>query len=226
MPDVAFDLTLSHGRCVGVRLPAAEDAIDALAERVLVREERAYADSLPLVRRRTWVGGRAATRKALEAAGLVVTGCILHDDRGAPRFPGGIVGSISHKEALAVALVAPEADARVGVDVEIERARRVDIARHVLAEEELPELEPLDHEERAREVLLRFSAKEAVYKALDPFVRRYVAFHEVSVTPRADGSADVRWRLRPSEGPFTVEVTWRRTAGVILTTARVTQRRL
>lgn len=221
MLDVAFDLALTHGRCVGVRLPAEEDDIHALADCALVREERAFADGLSLVRRRTWVGGRAAMRKALEAAGLAVTDCILPDDRGAPRFPKGIAGSISHKEALGVALVAPEAEARVGVDVEIERPRRVDITRHVLAEDELSEVEPLDPEERAREVLLRFSAKEAVYKALDPFVRRYVAFHEVSVTPRPDGTADTRWRLRPGEGPFAVEVTWRRTAGVVLTTARI-----
>jgi 4'-phosphopantetheinyl transferase EntD len=95
----------------------------------------------------------------------------------------------------------------------------VDIASHVLAEDEFPELSALTGEERAREVLLRFSAKEAIYKALDPYVRRYVAFHEVSVTPHEDGTASVRQRL--SEGRFAVEVTWRRMDDVVLTTARV-----
>lgn len=31
------------------------------------------------------------------------------------------------------------------------------------------------------ELLLRFSLKESVYKAIHPFVRRYVSFHEVGI---------------------------------------------
>ncbi len=165
-------------------------------------------------------------------ARLEVPGCILADDRGAPRFPPGVAGSISHKETLAVGLVAAVTSgatghvSRVGVDVEIEAGEArgtADIASHVLAEDELAEVAGLDSEARAREVLLRFSAKEAIYKALDPFVRRYVAFHEVSVSPRRDGTAEVRPHLRPGEGPFAVEVSWRREESVILTTARITR---
>jgi phosphopantetheine--protein transferase-like protein len=224
--DVAFDLALAHGRCIGVRLPGADDEIRAMAEGVLVPEERAFAAGLTPIRRRTWVGGRSALRRALEVAGMVPPRAILPDDRKAPCLPEGIAGSISHKESLAVALVAREEGARVGVDVEIERGavagrRNVDIASHVLAEDELPELAALAEEERAREVLLRFSAKEAIYKALDPYVRRYVAFHEVSVTPREDGTAVVRQRLNEGQGQFAVEVTWRRMDDVVLTTARV-----
>jgi 4'-phosphopantetheinyl transferase EntD len=77
---------------------------------------------------------------------------------------------------------------------------------------------------RAREVLLRFSAKEAIYKALDPFVRRYVGFLEVEVTPRPDGTADVRSQLpEASDGAraFAIDVRWQRFAGLVLTTARV-----
>jgi 4'-phosphopantetheinyl transferase EntD len=74
-------------------------------------------------------------------------------------------------------------------------------------------------------VLLRFSVKEAIYKALDPFVRRYVAFREMSVSPRADGTAEVRPHLPAAEGPFEIEATWRRTSGLVLTTARITVRR-
>ncbi len=233
MLDVAFDLVLAHGHCVGVRLPSSEEEVGAIAASLLEPEERAFALGLPAARRRTWVGGRAAVRHALEAARIDARGCILPDDRGAPRFPAGVAGSISHKETLAVALVASEhtysrrhegaaPPGTIGVDVELDRVGRQDISRHVLAEDEIGEMAGLEGDVLAREVLLRFSAKEAVYKALDPFVRRYVAFQEVSVTPRSDGTADVRARLRPGEGPFAFEVTWRRAEGLILTTSRVT----
>jgi 4'-phosphopantetheinyl transferase EntD len=222
--DVVFDLSLPHGRCLGVRLPATEEEVYELAAKALGDEERAFAHSLPGARKRTWVGGRAALRRALEIAGIEGPGSILTNERGAPTLPRGISGSISHKETLAVALVATSAG-HVGVDVELDRIGRVDIASHVLADDELAEVAGLDGESRSREVLLRFSTKEAIYKALDPFVRRYVAFREVSVSPRSDGTAEVRQHLPPGEGPFEVEATWRRTAGVVLTTARVTLRR-
>ena len=79
----------------------------------------------------------------------------------------------------------------------------------------------LEGDERQRAILLRFSAKEAIYKALDPFVRRYVDFKEVALTPRSDGGADVTMHLREGEGPFVVEAQWRRFDGIVLTTARV-----
>jgi enterobactin synthetase component D len=217
--DIAFDLTLEHGTCVGVRIPAAGAELDALAE-ALSPEERARAAGMPPLRRRTWVGGRAAMREALGRAGLAQVG-VPSDDRGAPILPTGIAGSITHKENLAAALVARESSARVGVDVELDIVRSQDIASRVLTPGEVAEIAHLDERARAREVLLRFSAKEAVYKALDPFVRRYVGFGEVAVSPREDGTARVTPGLPAGEGPFAIEVRWRRFDGIVLTTARV-----
>jgi 4'-phosphopantetheinyl transferase EntD len=175
-------------------------------------------------RKRSWVGGRTALRQALVRAGLDAPP-VLADGRGAPMLPPGVSGSISHKETIAVALVAREGGgARVGVDVELDVPPRVDIASKVLTDEEMQELAALDARARGREVLLRFSAKEAVYKALDPFVKRFVAFQEVSVSPLADGRAVVADRLRAEEGPFTIDVRWRRLEGLVLNTARVTLR--
>jgi 4'-phosphopantetheinyl transferase EntD len=120
-----------------------------------------------------------------------------------------------------VALVACESDLRVGVDVEADEPGSIDISSKVIADDEMADLAPLGALERAREVLLRFSAKEAIYKALDPFVHRFVGFKEVSVAPQADGRADVRLHLDNNEGPFAVEVRWRRFDALVLTTARV-----
>lgn len=115
-----------------------------------------------------------------------------------------------------------DGSARIGVDVELDVVGKIDVSSHVLAADEAIELEGMDAEARAREVLLRFSAKESIYKALDPFVRRYVAFHEVRVTPEPNGRARVTSRLGAGEGPFSFDARWRRLDGVVLTSARVT----
>ncbi len=220
--DVAFDLSLAHGRCVGVRLPELTSRVQELVE-TLLPGERAVAAELAEARRRTWVGGRVAMREALLRTEIDAP-AILMDSRGAPLLPAGVSGSISHKKKLAVALVAREAMARLGVDLEDDVVGSLDISRRVLRDDEVAELAPLGAEARAREVLLRFSAKEALYKALDPFVQRYVGFHEVSVTPGTDGSTRVALHLTGGEGPFSVDVKWLRLESIVLTTARVVPR--
>jgi enterobactin synthetase component D len=228
--EVLFDLTLEHGRCVGIRIPEDIAAVDALGATGLAPEEVAFAAGLAPIRRRTWVGGRVALRLVLTRAGLHAP-AVLPDARGAPILPDGIAGSISHKGHLAAALVATRgeladrwgafAGARVGVDVEVDVVGRIDVSSHVLAADEATELAGLATEARAREVLLRFSVKESIYKALDPFVRRYVAFQEVSVSPEPEGGARVTSRLRAGEGPFSFDARWRRLDGIVLTSARV-----
>jgi 4'-phosphopantetheinyl transferase EntD len=218
--DVAFDLELDHGRCVGLRVPAGLDEIAAL-EASLLPEERAFAGSLPALRRRTWVGGRVALRQAFSRAGVDVPTPVFSDDRGALALPQAVSASVTHKEDIAAALVSRLSGVRVGVDVEHDALRKQDIASRVLADDEIADLAPHDASGRSREVLLRFSAKEAIYKALDPFVRRYVGFKEVSVSTDPDGGARVTCRLRHGEGPFAIDVRWRRFDGLVLTTARV-----
>jgi 4'-phosphopantetheinyl transferase EntD len=220
VPELVFDLALDHGRCIGIRLPDGPVDVNALGAASLLPAEFAAAESFPPIRRRSWIGGRAALREALARAGLDAPP-ILANDRGAPVLPSGIAASISHKEDIAVALVAREARACVGVDIEADVPGTIDISVRVLADDERADLAHLDDRSLAREVLLRFSAKEAIYKALDPFVRRYVGFTEVSTSTLPDGGVRAALRLRPGEGPFAADARWRRFDGVVLTTARV-----
>jgi enterobactin synthetase component D len=220
MADALFDMTLDHGRCVGIALPAGEAAVDSLAREWLLPEELAVAAALVPARRRGWVGGRVAMRSVLARLGKTAPP-ILADERGAPLLPAGLAGSISHKDAVAVALVALESAARVGIDIELDQPRDRDIAGRVLRPEELAELEGLAAHVRATAVLLRFSAKEAVYKALDPYLRRYVGFLEVAVLLGQEGRGEVRAHLREGEGPFVFSLRWLKREGLLLTTARV-----
>jgi 4'-phosphopantetheinyl transferase EntD len=219
MIDVAFDLRLDHGRCIVVLLPEA-GALEHMARATLLAQEMEHAATLRDARRRSYLGGRVAMREALSREGIGAP-AVLSDDRGAPLLPPGVTGSITHKRDVAAALVTREQNARVGIDLEEDVPTTLDLSRQVLTPGEIAELSHLGDAPLAREVLLRFSAKEALYKALDPFVRRFVGFTEVSVTPRPDGTARVGLRLRPGEGPFAADVRWARLEGLVVTTARV-----
>jgi 4'-phosphopantetheinyl transferase EntD len=238
---VLFDWDLPLGRCVGVRLACEQSEPATAVSRAgitLLDQEWAMADDFPPRRRRSWIAGRAAMRIALAREGTEAP-AVGHDDRGAPVLPAGYGGSISHKEVarpdevggssweradvVAVALVRRELVARLGVDVEIDRCPSADIATRILRGDEVAAVEGMDPAVRTRETLLRFSAKEALYKAIDPYVRRYVGFKEVAVTPHPDGSADVAWHLeaRQGQGSFESSVLWRSVSGLIVTMAKV-----
>lgn len=196
-------LALAHGDCVVVEL---EDEAAALAGLVLAEQQRAA--ELAQVRRREYIAGRAALHLALATAAP-----ILSDDRGAPILPPGWVGSVSHKGAFAAALVSPAGRGHIGVDLERAGPPRGDIARRILTEREQAALP-----DRGRAVTLRFAIKEAIYKALDPYVRRYVGFAEVELELAGDAVA-VTTAL-----PFAIEASWREHAGHWLATARATPR--
>jgi 4'-phosphopantetheinyl transferase EntD len=104
-----------------------------------------------------------------------------------------VAGSVSHKHDAALALMAPRRAAvaggsmHVGVDLEhrpTERdVTRPSIARRILTAGELDALSALDADPLAQRerVILSFAIKEAVYKAIDPTVQRYVRFTEVAL---------------------------------------------
>jgi enterobactin synthetase component D len=230
MPTEAlFRLDLPHGRCVGIRVPATVGE-GLLA--YLPGEEQAYAETVGPARKGTFVAGRLALREALRDLGLEAPP-ILPDKRGAPDLRGLATGSISHKPTLAVGLAAPAGDGlSVGVDIEplplpdpapgdAGWDRRPDISRRVMTPRELAILMDLPAERRRLAILLCFSIKEALYKALNPLIRRYVSFQEATVLPAADGSVELTLALAKGEGPFTAEARWSEIAGHLLTTARV-----
>ncbi len=154
--------------------------------------------------------GRLALREVLAMPELVVG----NDDRGAPIAPAGWVASIAHKRDRAAALVAPDDGARIGVDLEHARAPRGPIEHRVLNDRELAAIAD------PREVTLYFAVKEAIYKAVDPFVRRYVSFHEVELA-LAPGTSDV---AVISALPFAIEAWWCEHDGCWLATARARPR--
>jgi phosphopantetheine--protein transferase-like protein len=218
---ITFARDLPFGRCVAVALPGEGVRDEDLAG--LHPDEAAYARALVAARRRTWVGGRLALRAALrDLGGGAEPAAILATARGAPALGPGLVGSVSHKEAVAVALAARAPTAlTLGIDVEVPRAPRTDIAPRVLTPDERRRLDGLDAAAAGRELLVAFSAKEAIYKALDPWLGRYVAFRDVAITRGEDGRLRASLALASGEGPFSVELHEEPAPGLVLIAARI-----
>jgi 4'-phosphopantetheinyl transferase EntD len=182
VPDPVFALDLPHGRCVAVAIPPA--LTDELAA-ALRPEELRLVTELPPARQPSFAAGRAALRLALRQAGLP-DGPLLREPRGGPTLPPGALGSISHKTELAVALVTPttvedSASNDMGVDLEISRRLRVDISRRVLTEGEHRRWAQLSGESRDHDLIICFALKEALYKAVNGLLQRYVSFQHVEV---------------------------------------------
>ncbi len=201
-----FAVAVEWGACAGVALP---DVAPPESEwpAALHAGERAFARALGDARRAAWIGGRLALRAALDLAGLPCVAPILPTERGAPRLPDGLTGSISHKAGLAVAIAGPAGHPPISLGVDLEQLRplRADIAARVLTERERAAL-PAAGPERERVVLRFFSAKEAIYKALDPWVGRYVGFQEAEVAFHPGGALSARVALAHGEGPFAIEL--------------------
>jgi 4'-phosphopantetheinyl transferase EntD len=194
-----------HGRCVILQLAAGDDA-------PLVGTEAALAAELGPVRRRDFMAGRAALRSLLGEPLPIVA-----DDRGAPVLPAGWVGSISHKGDRAAALLAPAGSGFVGVDIEHAAPPRQPIERRILTANEQARFTS------GRDVTRVFSIKEAIYKAIDPIVRRYVGFTEVEIEDAPSGTCRVHI-VDAARLPVVIDAWWMERDGLWLATARARPR--
>jgi 4'-phosphopantetheinyl transferase EntD len=161
---------------------AAAEAFGDLPDAELYPGEEAVIAHAVDKRRREFATGRACARTALAKLG-VPGGPILPGSRGAPQWPPGVVGSITHcagYRACAVAL--DRAVVAIGVDAEPNRELRDGALRAVCGEAE--EVRILALQAAIPEVSwdrLLFSAKESVYKAWFPLTGRRLRFRDVCV---------------------------------------------
>jgi phosphopantetheine--protein transferase-like protein len=223
-----FDFVLPQGRCIGLEIPSEmeNDVLDGWSDSkhwihsYLHPEEVVYVKEKSRTVRKSFLLGRLALRVAVNSGWPQRPNClqqqpILKDIYGRPKLPCSHMGSISHKGNIGVALVAPSSpQTSIGVDIErIEfKPNRRNIARRILTDSEIRSLGNLGGMPLEHEVLLRFSLKEAIYKAVHPLINEYVKFHEAEVTPWEDGTATCIWNLKSGShnSLLTVEANWRR----------------
>lgn len=133
-------------------------------------------------RLRTFASGRRAARLALGELGIK-NNALLSRGR-APAWPHGVVGSITHSDSLAAAVVGRAAHwAGVGVDLVRRSPLSARVAKRVLG---AAERETLPDAEWGTAL---FGAKESVYKAVNPLCGEFLAFQDVRISITADASA-------------------------------------
>lgn len=74
---------------------------------------------------------------------------------------------------------------------------------------------------RDEEVLLRFSMKESLYKALHPYLCHFIGFQQVEIQPAADGRGLVTLLFVPTMELTLIEMYWQRMGPYFLTSCRV-----
>jgi 4'-phosphopantetheinyl transferase EntD len=122
-------------------------------------------------RRREFSTVRYCARQALKSLGLPASP-ILPGERGAPQWPAGVVGSMTHCLGYRAAAVAWGKDIlTIGIDAEPDEP----LPDGVLDAVALPS-------ELAVHGRLLFSAKESVYKAWFPLARVFLDFSEAELT--------------------------------------------
>ncbi|KJK55712.1 4'-phosphopantetheinyl transferase family protein [Saccharothrix sp. ST-888] len=136
---------------------------------------------------------RACARQALAALGHQAVP-LLPGERGAPRWPDQVVGSMTHCLGYRAAALAPAAEVlTVGIDAEPNQPLPDGVLEAVARSEELPRLAALTgaHPGLCADRLL-FSAKESVYKAWFPLTRLMLDFSEATLTFEPDGTFAAR----------------------------------
>jgi len=147
-------------------------------------------------RRADFTAGRVLARRALRALGGP-HGPIRRGDDGAPEWPPGFTGSISHCAHHAVAAVA-RLNPIAGVGVDIEEVQRLtdDLEDYMFTPAEISR-NLAGHEAGRRQstAAVMFCAKEAYYKAQRPLTGRFLGFQDVELDlDHATGDFEV-WRV-------------------------------
>lgn len=160
------------------------------------RDEQALVAGSAPRRQRHFAAGRACAHAALAALGRDLP-VLSRAGNGAPRWPDGIVGSLSHCPEAAVAIVAPVAGwAALGIDVEADRPLPEDAAAYVLADDERARLAALPGG-LDRWALAAFAAKECVHKCVHPRDGSFLEFAEVAIVIEPGEAGEARFRAEP-----------------------------
>jgi 4'-phosphopantetheinyl transferase EntD len=165
----------------------------------LFPEEEALISAAADKRRREFATGRSCARRALAALGERPAP-LLRGTRGAPQWPSGIVGSITHCAGYRAAAAARMRDAlTIGLDAEPDQPLPDLVLDAVSLPGERAMLRDLAAAPGACWDRLLFSAKESVYKAWFPLTGRWLGFQDarIDVNP-ADGTFQARLLV---EGP-------------------------
>ncbi|SCD59121.1 4'-phosphopantetheinyl transferase EntD (siderophore biosynthesis) [Streptomyces sp. Termitarium-T10T-6] len=180
---------------------ASAECFGDVPEATLYPEERAALGKAGEARRLEFTTVRHCARRALGRLGLPPTP-LLPGMRGAPRWPDGVAGSMTHCAGYRAAAVAHCSDVRaLGIDAEPHEPLAEGLLDYIAVPDERGPVSRLvtQHPEVHWDRLL-FCAKEAVYKAWFPVTQRWLSFHDAEVSLSPDGSFRARILAAPPAG--------------------------
>ncbi|MFD7401581.1 4'-phosphopantetheinyl transferase [Streptomyces sp. NPDC059866] len=148
----------------------------------LYPEEAAVVARAVAKRRREFAVVRGCARRAMEKLG-VPPQALLPGERGAPRWPDGLIGSMTHCDGYGAAALVRATDlASLGIDAEPHAPLPEGVLESVALPGEQDRLRRLAAEHPAVPWdRLLFSAKESVYKAWFPLTRKWLDFSEADI---------------------------------------------
>ena len=142
-------------------------------------EEKAIAASFTVRRKNEFLTGRACARAAALPVALP---SVVRTTSGAPDWPPGVTGSISHDNSLAIAAVAINSPS-VAIGIDIEAAHHVEpsllpIICTPAERDAIERLKPCQVQQRTAAV---FTLKEAFYKAQFSITGEWLEFHDIEI---------------------------------------------
>lgn len=191
---------------------------------VALPEEEPLIERSVAKRRNEFITARHCARLAMEQLG-VPPAPILKGEKGEPRWPAGVVGSLTHCQGYRGAVVGLRTGVRsVGIDAEPHDVLPDKVLEAISLPTERREIAALPgglHWDR-----ILFCAKEATYKAWFPLTQRWLGFEDAHITFEADtgrtaGTFVSRILIDPAarSGPPLTELTgrWSVAGGLALT---------
>jgi len=162
---------------------ASAEAYDDAGAGELFAEERASLGDAAARRAAEFATVRTCARQALTRLGVPAVP-IVRGRGGAPRWPEGIVGSMTHCRGYRAAAVAHAVDiTTVGIDAEIHEPAADGVLPYIASVDERAQLQSLSRQDpHVHWDRVLFSAKESVYKAWFPLMARRLDFTEAVVT--------------------------------------------
>ena len=159
--------------------------------------QRTLAAGWSPARRTEFATGRSCAHAALDQVGAPPGTLVLRDERGAPRWPAGFVGSITHTAGWTGAVAARtgwrHGIRSVGLDAEASAPLPrgvLDVVASRRERRDLAHLELVDPATPWDAVL--FTAKEATYKAWYPLTGTVLSHDDIDVRITADGRFTAR----------------------------------
>ncbi len=146
---------------------------------VLHPEEQALTRPMANKRLADFRASRYVASQALSQIGYNNFPVLINQHRG-PVWPLGVVGSLSHCDGIALAVVNSESAVQsIGVDIESYSAMAPNLYRMICDEQELQHLQQFAQPGLMAKVI--FSVKESIYKCLNPLLKQWIDFKDVSI---------------------------------------------